>query len=174
MRNPLKVIATVGLVLGGVFGIAGTMVSPPVQAILWAIDGAGLVMATVLLTIKCFRTGNDIVAGGFLVFAIGEGVLLSSAADPPSSIPSFAAGITLWGTALLLVSVPRLFALPVRIIGIVSAVLFTITAARIFMCEQLLPTSTPLPADAYPFLVATFIGWIWMLWRSEKLDGAQT
>jgi hypothetical protein len=29
-------------------------------------------------------------------------------------------------------------------------------------------------SDAYPFLVATFIGWIWMLWRSEKLDGAQT
>jgi hypothetical protein len=171
MRNPLKVTATVGLVLGGVFGIAGTMVSPPLQAILWAIDGAG----TVLLTIKCFRTGNDVVAGGFLVFAIGEGVLLSSAAaDPESGIPSFAAGITLWGTALLLVSVPRLFALPVRIIGIVSAILFIFTAARIFMGEQLLPTSTPLPADAYPFLVATFIGWIWMLWRSNKLDGAQT
>ena len=55
-----------------------------------------------------------------------------------------------------------------------SAILFILTAARIFMGEQLLPTSTPLPADAYPFLVATFIGWIWMLWRSEKLDGAQT
>jgi hypothetical protein len=144
MRNPLKVIATVGLALGGVFGIAGTMVSPPLQAILWAIDGAGLVMATVLLTIKCFRTGNDVVAGGFLVFAIGEGVVLSSAAaDPESGIRSFAAGITLWGTALLLVSVPRLFALPVRIIGIVSAILFILTAARIFMGEQLLPTSTP-------------------------------
>ena len=112
MRNPLKVIATVGLVLGGVFGIAGTILTPPLQAILWAIDGAGLVMATALLTIKYFRTGNDVVAGGFLVFAIGQGVLLSSAAaDPESSIPSFAAGITLWGTALLLVSVPRLFAL---------------------------------------------------------------
>jgi hypothetical protein len=78
MRNPLKVIATVGLVLGGVFGIAGTVLTPPLQAILWAIDGAGLVMATALLTIKYFRTGNDVVAGGFLVFAIGEGVLLSS------------------------------------------------------------------------------------------------
>jgi hypothetical protein len=152
MPNPLKVIATAGLVLGGV-----SMVAPPLQAILWAIDGAGLVMATVLLTIKCFRTGNDVVA--FLVFAIGEGLLLSSAAaDPESSIPSFAAGITLWGTALLLVSIPRLFALPVRIIGIVSAILFIFTAARIFMGEQLLPTSTPLPADAYPFLVVTFIG----------------
>jgi hypothetical protein len=97
--RPLKVIATVGLVLGGVFGIAGTMVPPPLQAILWAIDGAGLMMATALLTIKYLRAGNDVVAGGFLVFAIGEGVLLSSAAaDPESSIPSFAAGVTLWGT----------------------------------------------------------------------------
>jgi hypothetical protein len=41
MRDTLKVVATVGLVLGGVFGIAGTMVSPPLQPILWAIDGAG-------------------------------------------------------------------------------------------------------------------------------------
>jgi hypothetical protein len=107
------------------------------------------------------------------VFAIGQGVLLSSAAaDPESSIPSFAAGITLWGTGLLLVSIPRLFALPVRIIGVVSAILFIVTAARIFMGERLLPTSTPLPADAYPFLVATFIGWIWMLWRSKELDAA--
>ena len=88
MREPLKVIATVGLVLGGAFGIAGTMAPPPLQAILWAIDGAGLVMATALLTIKYLRTGNGVVAGGFLVFAIGEGVLLSSAAaDPESSIP---------------------------------------------------------------------------------------
>jgi hypothetical protein len=58
MHNPTKVIATAGLVLGGVFGIAGTTVPPPLQAILWAIDGAGLVMATALLAIKCFRTGK--------------------------------------------------------------------------------------------------------------------
>jgi len=42
MHNPTKVIATAGLVLGGLFGIAGTMVTPPLQAMLWAIDGAGL------------------------------------------------------------------------------------------------------------------------------------
>jgi hypothetical protein len=42
MRDPLKVIATLGLVLGGAFGIAGTLVPPPLRAILWAIDGAGL------------------------------------------------------------------------------------------------------------------------------------
>ena len=29
--------------------------------------------------------------------------------------------------------------------------------------EQLLPTAAPLPFFAYPFLVMTFIGWIWSL-----------
>jgi hypothetical protein len=73
------------------------------------------------------------------------------------------------GTALLLVSIPKLFALPIRFLGIVSAVLFIATAARIFWGEQLLPTSAPLPTYAYPVLVATFVGWIWTLWR--EADG---
>lgn len=169
MNNSVNVITVVGLALGGIFGLAGAAVTQPnLQAILWAIDGAGLVMAAALLTVKYLRMGNDVVAGGFLIFAIGEGVLLSGpAAGAVGSIPSFAAGTTLWGTALLLVSIPRLFDMPTRILGIVSAVLFIITAARIFWGERLLPTSTPLPSYAYPLLVATFIGWIWTLWHER-------
>jgi hypothetical protein len=138
-----------------------------VQAILWAIDGAGIVMATALLALKHFRTGNDVMAGGCLVFAIGEGVLLLStpAAGVAGSIQAFAAGTVLWGTALLLVSAPNVFAMPIRILGAVSAILFIITAARIYLGEQLRPTSMPLPTYAYPVLVATFIGWVWTLWR---------
>lgn len=167
MHSSINVVAMVGLALGGAFGLAGAAVTQPnLQAFLWAIDGAGLVMAAALLTVKYLRKGNDTVAGGFLVFAIGEGVLLSGpAAGPAGSIPSFAAGTALWGTALLLISIPRLFAGPIRILGVVSALLFLITAARIFWGELLLPTATPLPSYAYPFLVATFIGWIWALWR---------
>jgi hypothetical protein len=172
MHSSINVIAAVGLALGGALGLAGAMVTQQnVQAILWAIDGAGLVMATPLLAIKYFRTGNDVVAGGFLVFAIGESIIMLSgpAAGLVGSVSAFAAGTALWGTALLLVSIPKLFAVPIRILGIVSAVLFIITAARIFWGEQLLPTSTPLPTYAYPLLVATFVGWIWTLWR--EADG---
>jgi hypothetical protein len=124
-------------------------------------------MAASLLAMKYFRTGNDVVAGGFLVFAIGEGLILLSApaAGLAGSITAFAGGTALWGTALLLVSIPKLFALPIRILGIVSAGLFILTSARIFWGEQLLPTSAPLPTYAYPLLVATFVGWIWTLWR---------
>jgi hypothetical protein len=137
-----------------------------VQALLWAVDGAGLVMAAALFTLKYFGAGQDLVAAGFLVFAIAEAVLMSgTAAGLAASVPAFAAGTALWAVALLLVSIPRQFALPVRLFGLVSANLFAIVATRIFRSEQLLPTSTPLPLYAYPFLVMTCIGWIWSLVR---------
>jgi hypothetical protein len=170
MRRKLNLLPVIGLALGAIFGLAGTMVEQPhLQQIFWAIDSAGLVMATSLLSLKFFRKGNDIVATGFLVFAIGEGVLLSgTGAGTVASVPAFAAGTALWGTALLLVSIPREFAIPVRVVGVVAAILFMITSARIFLGEQLLPTASPLPFFAYPFLVLTFLGWIWRLLRETR------
>lgn len=168
--TPINAVAAVGLALGGVFGMAGTFVAQPnLQALLWAIDGAGLVMATALLALKFFRTGHDVVAAGFLVFAIGEGVLMSgTAGGPAASVPSFAGGTALWATALLLISIPRVLATIVRVLGVISAILFAIVAARLFWGEQLLPTSAPLPFFAYPFLVMTFTGWIWTLLRENE------
>jgi hypothetical protein len=169
-KNPINIIAALGLGLGAVFGMAGTFVTQPaLQATLWAIDGAGLVMAAVILSLKYFRTGADIVAAGFMIFAIAEAVMMSgTAAGPVASIPSFAAGTALWATALLLISIPKTFATPVRILGLVSAILFAVVAARIFWGEQVLPTSAPLPFFAYPFLVMTFVGWIWSVLREAN------
>ena len=44
-----------------------------------------------------------------------------------------------------IVSIPRLFVVPIRILGIVSAILFIVIVARIFLGEPLLPTAMPLP-----------------------------
>jgi len=169
-RSPVNFVAAFGLAIGAVFGLAGTFVAQPhLQALLWAIDGAGLVMAAALLTLKYFRMEHNFVAAGFLVFAIAEAVMLSgTAAGPAASVPAFAAGTALWATALLLISIPTQFGLAVRVLGAVSAVLFAIIAARIFWGEQLLPTSAPLPFYAYPFLIMTFLGWIWSLLRESE------
>jgi hypothetical protein len=170
MKRPLDTIAASGLAVGAVFGLAGSfVVQVNLQALLWAIDAAGLVMAAALLALKYFRSGHDVVAGGFLVFAIAEAVILSgTAAGPAGSVPSFAAGIALWAIGLVLISVPRHFALPVRLVGVVSALLFAVTSVRIFWGEPLLPTTAPLPFFAYPFLVLTFAGWIWSLWQQDR------
>ncbi|TGQ34720.1 hypothetical protein EN859_024995 [Mesorhizobium sp. M00.F.Ca.ET.216.01.1.1] len=90
-----------------------------------------------------------------------------TAAGASASVPSFGAGVALWATGLLLISMPRQFPIWVRTFGIVASALFLITAARIFWGEQVLPTASPLPFFAYPFLVVTFAGWIWALLRES-------
>jgi hypothetical protein len=163
----LNRIAAAGLLTGAVFGAAGTLAaSPTLQTSLWAVDSVGLVIAAGLLTVKYVRVGPALVAAGFLVFAIGEGVLLSgTAAGPSDSVPAFAAGIALWAAALALVSAPRHFADWLRLLGGVAAGLFAVTAGRIYAGEPLLPTTSPFPFFAYPFLVATLVGWAWTLLR---------
>jgi len=172
-QRALNRLAAVGLLVGAAFGLAGTLVgSPHVQASLWAIDSVGLVTATSLLSLKYFRAGSQIVAAGFLVFAIGEGVLLSgTAAGPSGSVPAFAAGTALWAAALALISAPRMLPSWLRLLGAAAACLFATTAARIYAGEPLLPTSSPLPFLCYPFLVATLLGWTWMLIR-EPTSGS--
>jgi hypothetical protein len=169
-QRTLDRIAAGGLLVGAVFGLAGTLVaSPALQASLWAIDSVALVVATSLLALRYFRAGIDIVAAGFLVFAIGEGVLLSgTAAGSTASVPAFAAGTALWAAALALISAPPQLPGWLRVLGGAAAGLFAITSGRIYTGEVLLPTSSPLPFFAYPFLVATLLGWAWMLVQAES------
>lgn len=164
-QRALDIVAAIGLALGAVFGLAGTLVeSAPIRQAFWAIDGVGLVVASALLTVRFLRRGSDCVAAGFLVFGIAESLVYSgTAAGLQASVPSFGAGVALWAAALVLTSIPREFAAWVRVVGVLAAMLFAVVAARIFWGEQLLPTSTPLPFFAYPFLVVTFVGWIWAL-----------
>jgi hypothetical protein len=174
-RSSRDIVAAVCLAIGAVFGLSGTMVShAPLRQAFWAIDGVGLVVASVLLTMKYLRSGNDCVAAGFLVFAIGESLLVSgTAAGLAGSVPSFGGGVALWAVALLLTSIPREFALWVRLVGAVASLLFAVVAARIFWGEQLLPTAAPLPFFAYPFLVMTLVGWIWALVRGEGVASSR-
>ena len=145
--------------------MAGTLVpSSVLRGIAWGVDGVGLVMAASLLTVGFLRRGQDLVASGFLVFAVGQGLILSGAGmELTASVPSFGAGASLWALALALISIPPVFPLPVRGLGLASAGLFGVTALQIFAGIQLLPTAAPLPFYAYPVLVATFAGWVWTL-----------
>src|SRR5262245_50521847 len=104
----LRLGTTSGLVIGAVLGMAGTFVpSASLRGLLWGLDGVALIVATALLTIHHTHRGNDVVAAGFLVFVVGESLILSSAAlDLAASGPVFAAGAGLWAASLALVSAP--------------------------------------------------------------------
>ena len=152
MKSPLNKVAAIGLVLGGVFGLLGTVVTAQnLRAASWGIDSVGLVVATSLLALRFFRKGNDCVAAGFLVFAVGEGVMLSgTAATLADSVPSFAAGTALWSAALLLTSVPKEFASWIRLAGIIGAIVFAITSARMFWGSSCFPPPSPCLSSRTP------------------------
>jgi hypothetical protein len=161
----LDVVAAIGLGIGALFGLAGTFISQPdLQSLVWGIDGVGLMIATSLLTLRFFRKGNDLGAAGFLVFAIGQAmIILSAPMGLEPGVPAFGTGVALWATALAMISIPNEFPLPVRLVGMVAALLFVVVAVQIFLGTQLLPTSSPLPFFAYPVFVLTLVGWIWAL-----------
>jgi hypothetical protein len=161
-RAATDVVAAVGLAIGGALGLAGALVeNAEIRESLWLIDGVAIVVATALLTVKYLRQGNDCVAAGFLTFAAGESLLLAgNAAGLQASVPSYAGGIALWSAALIMISAPKTFGLWMRLTAAVAAVLFVISTGLIIWGAPLLPTSAPLPALGYPFLVLTFVGWI--------------
>ena len=63
--KPLRVLACIGLAVGGALGLAGSFApSSSLRGLAWGIDGTALVMACALLAVLFFRRGQDIVAAG--------------------------------------------------------------------------------------------------------------
>ena len=166
-----KIAASTGLFMGGIFGMAGSLAtSPSFRSLAWGIDGVGLVLASVLLTIYYFRKGLDGTAAGFLIFAIGQGLILSSSGkDLDANVSSFGAGTSLWAAALFIISFQKTYPLFIRCTGLLAAILFTATAVQIFSIQPLDALTKPLPFYAYPIFVITIFGWAWTLLTKRSL-----
>jgi len=158
----LRILAVACLAIGAALGLAGSFVpSAALRGILWGIDGTALVVAAAVLAVIFFKRGQDLVAAGYVVFAVGQGLVVSgSAMTLAAAAPSFGAGIALWAAALVMISVARVYPVIVRLLGFAAAVLFAITALSILGGGPLDALSKPLPFFAYPVFVATMIGWI--------------
>jgi len=165
-----RIIAATGLIAGAIFGMAGSFVqSASLRGLAWGIDGIGLILATGLLTIFYFRKEQDMTAAGFLIFAVGQGlVLASSGIDLDANVSLFGAGAGLWATSLFVISFQKTFSVFIRCAGILAAVLFSVVAVQIFTNQPLNPLSQPLPFFAYPVFVITILGWAWTLLKKQK------
>ena len=167
----IKITASIGLFIGGIFGMVGSFVtSASLRNLAWGIDGVGLILASALLTIYYFRKGLDFTAAGFLIFAIGEGLILSSSGmDLDSNVSSFGAGTSLWAASLFLLSFQKAYPLFIRCTGLLSAILFSVTCVQIYIGQPFNALTKPLPFYAYPIFVITIFGWAWTLlyrrWR---------
>ena len=105
-------------------------------------------------------------AAGFLVFSIGEGLMLSGTAQPfDAMVPAFCAGAGLWAAGLLLTPGSQTFALWIRVVSVIAAI----------SCDNLdknlrgraHPCRTPFrcPRSDIRFWFSLFVGWVWTLMR---------
>ena len=165
-----KTIASVGLFIGGLFGMLGCFApSQSIRGLAWGLDGVSLIVATTLLTVYYFRKGYDTLAAGFLIFAVGEGLILSSnGADLNENLSSFCAGTSLWAASLVLIGFQNIFSKLVRLTGFIAAILFIIVSVQIYTGASINGLTQPFPFYAYPFFVVTIFGWGWMLLRSKS------
>lgn len=162
-------VVPAALVVGSAFGMAGTFASAALRGLAWGIDGVALVLAYALLAAHFLDSGKPTLGAGFLIFLVGQTLVLSSAAmDLTVGRPIFGSGTALWAAALVVISAERYAPTLVRSLGFLAAALFTATAGRIFSGAPLDAKSSPLPFFAYPALVATLVGWAWTLFRDEK------
>jgi len=90
----IRRVAAAGLVIGALFGMAGSFApSAAVRGLAWGMDGIALVVSSALLAAHHLRRGDAHLAAGFLVFLAGETLIVSgSAMDLAASAPVFAAG----------------------------------------------------------------------------------
>ena len=172
-NNKLRILASACLVVGGVLGMVGSFVSPAMRGIAWGLDGTALVIGSALLAVHYIRLQNELLAAAFIVFVAGQTLVVSgSAMSLSASSPTFAAGIGLWAAALALIGASSAIPIFVRITAGIAAVLFAITALRIYGGAALTPLSSPLPFNAYPVLVITLFGLAWVHFRSASSDAA--
>jgi uncharacterized membrane protein len=172
-NNKLRILASACLVVGGVLGMVGSFVSPAMRGIAWGLDGTALVIGSALLAVHYIRLQNELLAAAFIVFVAGQTLVVSgSAMSLSASAPTFAAGVGLWAAALALIGASSAIPIFVRITSGIAAVLFAITAVRIYGGAALTPLSSPLPFNAYPVLVITLFGLAWVHFRSAPDDAA--
>jgi hypothetical protein len=166
----IKVTASTGLLIGGILGMVGSFLpSASLRSLAWSLDGLGLIIAGALLVVYYLRKGHDGTAAGFLVFTIGEALILSSSGvDLDANVTLFGAGAGLWAASLALISFQKVFPIVVRSTGFIAAALFITVSIQIFTGHHINALTKPLPFYAYPFFAATIFGWAWKLIRTPS------
>jgi hypothetical protein len=91
-QQPPRSVAAAALVVGALLGVTGTFVpSVEIRSLSWGIDGTFLVVGSALLAVHHLRQGQEQLAAGFLVFMVGETLIVSHAAvELVASTPTFA------------------------------------------------------------------------------------
>lgn len=171
-----RLLIVVGFAIGAVLGFGGNFLptgSP--QNIAHALSSLGLIMSSALFSAWLARRGDTIVAVGFALLALAEGILLSglfllaSTPTDPGANASFATGVALYAVAFSLASIPPAFPLWTRIVGALAAIPFAAHALLALLGRAPDP-SGPLASIGYVLLIVAIVGWIIAVLRAAPLS----
>lgn len=155
-----------GLALGVLLGFGGNFVGQgSVQDVMFGVSAAGLITASVLLTVEHALAGHRFAAAGFALLALGETRVLNPT-DVPGAEAGFAAGVLLYAPGLLLIALEAWAPLWVRILGAIAAIPFA-AHGLMFLGGAEFDHTGPLAAAGYTLYTVTVIGWLVTVWRSH-------
>ena len=99
MQNDrLLTVAATALVVGALLGMAGAFApNAELRGVFWGVDGTALVVGTAILSVHHLRRGNNLLAAAFLVYMVGETLMvLGASMELTASASLLAAGTALW------------------------------------------------------------------------------
>lgn len=166
MDRTTTVVVVAGLTVGWVLGLGGTVMASgsTAQNVAWVISSIALVAGTGLLTVWFVRDDLLLMAGGCLVFTIGEVVIH---AQGPGAVDAFGAASFAYVVALFMTAASPWPPMWARVASLGSAIAFAIHAATYLGGNMLGPDNTP-AGIGYGLLAATLIGWSWRLLRAGR------
>jgi hypothetical protein len=168
--SSLKYIIVLGLAVGSIFGIGGSMVEAgsTMQKLFWEISSLGLITGLILYARSPQVSGDVFVSSGFVIIAIAEAVMTAGTPlGEQGGQATFGAGMALYAPGLFVIACSAYFALWVRAACALSAIAFLIAAYSIFAGEVVLATTT-FPSAGYALLTLANIGWIVRLFGKPR------
>ena len=99
----LLTLAAAALVAGALLGMAGSFApSAALRGVLWGVDGTALVVGTAILAVHHLRRGSELLAAAFLVYMVGETLMvLGASMELSASASLLGAGTALWSATLV-------------------------------------------------------------------------
>ncbi len=170
MKTQSNLIASIGLGIGVILGMSGlAFTAPTTQLCLFVISGIGFTTGLALLAFKFSKEKQEILATGFLLFAIGEAIsTLNAAADEKTANAAFAGCMLFYFVGYLFICLTPKFPLWTRISGMASALIFVVAASRFYLGYGINSADT-LPGIGYGLLTLTIVGWIVYLLRERPI-----
>ncbi|MCB0639039.1 MAG: hypothetical protein KDC54_20560 [Lewinella sp.] len=174
MKRTVNYIVCLGLIIGVGFGFSGMFIKDPTLQVGWyEISSVGLIVALTMLALHFFRKEQELLAAGFMIFAIGEGLMtVGAAGDLGMSVASFGAGMALYPPALWLIVAEKEMPFWTRLTGLAASIPFAISAVKIFG-GQVITSADPVVGAAYGLLTLTIIGWVIHFWPRRAVATEQ-